>query len=52
MNSRSIGIELDNDGMSRFTDPLMAALEVLLSGILDRHALSPRAVIGHFRHGS
>ena len=47
VNSRSIGIELDNDGTSRFTDPLMETLETLLAGILDRHALSPRAVIGH-----
>ncbi len=47
VNSRSIGIELDNDGESRFTEPLMAALEVLLAEILERHALPPQAVIGH-----
>ena len=47
VNSRSLGIELDNDGMSQFTEPLMAKLEVLLSDILDRHALPPWAVIGH-----
>ncbi len=47
VNSRSIGIELDNDGTSGFTEPLMATLEILLADILDRHALPPRAVIGH-----
>ena len=47
VNSRSIGIELDNDGTTRFTEPLMEKLEVLLADILDRHVLPPRAVIGH-----
>ncbi len=47
VNSRSIGIELDNDGMSQFTEPLMEMLEVLLADILDRHVLPPKAVIGH-----
>ncbi|MDE0524142.1 MAG: N-acetylmuramoyl-L-alanine amidase [Boseongicola sp.] len=47
VNSRSIGIELDNDGTSQFTEPLMVSLEVLLADILHRHGLPPRAVIGH-----
>ncbi|MXY34975.1 MAG: N-acetylmuramoyl-L-alanine amidase [Boseongicola sp. SB0664_bin_43] len=47
VNSRSIGIELDNDGMSHFTEPLMDKLETLLADILDRHGLPPQAVIGH-----
>lgn len=47
VNSRSIGIELDNDGSTQFTEPLMERLEVLLADILDRHVLPPRAVIGH-----
>lgn len=47
VNSRSIGIELDNDGVSQFAEPLMEKLEILLAEILDRHALPPWAVIGH-----
>lgn len=47
VNSRSIGIELDNDGQSDFDEPLMATLEILLDDILVRHALEPKAVIGH-----
>ncbi len=47
VNSRSIGIELDNDGASPFTEPLMHALEVLLCDILRRHAIPPHRVIGH-----
>lgn len=47
VNSRSIGIELDNDGASPFEELQMAALETLLSDILDRHGLEPKDVIGH-----
>jgi len=47
VNSRSIGIELDNDGASVFPDIQMDALEFLLADILDRHKLPPKAVIGH-----
>lgn len=47
VNSRSIGIEMDNDGLSPFEEPLMDALEELLSDILQRHELPPKAVIGH-----
>lgn len=47
VNSRSIGIELDNDGASPFAAPLMNALEVLLCGILARWDIAPMGVIGH-----
>ena len=47
INSRSIGIELDNDGESIFDDPLMEGLEALLADILARHELPPKAVIAH-----
>lgn len=47
INSRSIGIELDNDGESPFAEPLMAALERLLPGIMARHAIAPWRVVGH-----
>lgn len=47
VNSASIGIELDNDGLSPFAAPLMDALEGLLSEIMARWSLPPQAVIGH-----
>lgn len=47
VNSRSIGIELDNDGTSPFAAPLMDALEGLLAGIMGRWAIAPHGVIGH-----
>ncbi|MEJ6392222.1 N-acetylmuramoyl-L-alanine amidase [Gymnodinialimonas sp. 2305UL16-5] len=47
VNSRSIGIELDNDGASPFSAPLMAALERLLPQILARWDIPPQGVIGH-----
>jgi N-acetylmuramoyl-L-alanine amidase len=47
VNSRSIGIELANTGAVPFGEAQMQALEGLLAGILDRHALPPAAVIGH-----
>ena len=47
VNSRSIGIELDNDGQSPFAGPLMDALEALLPGILARHRIPPERVIAH-----
>ena len=47
VNSRSIGIELDNDGQSPFSAPLMDALEPLLAGILDRWSIPPAGVIAH-----
>ena len=47
INSRSIGIELDNDGTSPFTAAQMDALEVLLGGILERWSIPATRVIGH-----
>lgn len=47
VNSRSIGIELDNDGRSPFTAPLMDALEPLLAGILTRWSIPAAGVIAH-----
>ena len=47
VNSRSIGIELDNDGASPFPEEQMAALEELLADILTRHQLEPKDVIAH-----
>ena len=47
VNSRSIGIELDNDGQSFFPEKQMAALEELLADILARHHLEPKDVIAH-----
>ena len=47
INSRSIGIELDNAGTHPFSEPQMAALERLLSDILIRWGIAPDGVIGH-----
>ncbi len=47
INSRSIGIELDNDGQTPFAAPLMDSLELLLAGILQRWSIPPENVIGH-----
>ena len=47
LNSRSIGIELDNDGQTPFSAPLMARLETLLPGILSRWGIPPSGVIAH-----
>jgi len=47
VNSRSIGIELDNDGASPFAAPLMGALEELLADIMARWSIPPSRVIGH-----
>ena len=47
INSRSIGIELDNRGTHPFSEPLMAALEDLLAGVMDRLSIPPAGVIGH-----
>jgi len=47
VNSRSIGIELDNDGASPFAAPLMDALERLLGDILARCDIPASGVIGH-----
>lgn len=47
INSRSIGIELDNDGQTPFAEPLMQALEALLPDIMARWGILPAGVIGH-----
>lgn len=47
VNSRSIGIELANDGRSPFGEPQMAGLEALLAGIMGRWGIGPARVIGH-----
>lgn len=47
INSRSIGVELDNTGTHPFPEPQMSALEALLQGILDRWDIQPDGVIGH-----
>ncbi|NOR30088.1 MAG: N-acetylmuramoyl-L-alanine amidase [Sulfitobacter sp.] len=47
INSRSIGIELDNTGSHPFPEPQMSALEALLRGISDRWDIQPEGVIGH-----
>ncbi len=47
INSRSIGIELDNDGHSPFSAPMMCALECLLAEILARWCIPKSGVIAH-----
>lgn len=47
VNSRSIGVELANNGAEPFSEPQMAALEALLRGILHRWSIPPQGVIGH-----
>ncbi len=47
INSRSIGIELDNRGTHPFSEPQMAALETLLPAILTRWTIPASGVIGH-----
>ncbi len=47
VNSRSIGIELDNDGESPFPAPQMRALEGLLAALRTRWMIAPEGVIAH-----
>ena len=48
VNSRSIGIELDNDGFSPFPEAQVAALIALIRGIRLRHpAITPERIVGH-----
>ncbi|OSP55225.1 N-acetylmuramoyl-L-alanine amidase [Pseudoruegeria sp. SK021] len=47
VNSRSIGIELDNSGQTPFSAPLMARLEPLLAGLMSDWRIPPERVIGH-----
>ena len=47
VNSRSIGIELENSGLTPFPEPQMARLELLVSDICTRWGIGPEGVIGH-----
>lgn len=47
VNSRSIGIELANDGYSPFSAALMDSLTALLHGIMARWDIPAHRVIGH-----
>jgi N-acetylmuramoyl-L-alanine amidase len=47
VNSRSIGIELQNSGDAPFPEAQMAALERLLASIMARWSIPPERVIGH-----
>lgn len=47
INSRSVGIELDNTGKHPFSQPQMAVLEQLLPLIMTRWSIASSGVIGH-----
>ena len=47
LNSASIGIEIDNDGVEPFSEPQIAALLRLLDDLTTRHRIPKEAVIGH-----
>ncbi len=47
INSRSIGIELDNRGDHPFAEPQMVTLETLLADIMARCSILAQGVIGH-----
>ncbi|MEL6102101.1 MAG: N-acetylmuramoyl-L-alanine amidase [Pseudomonadota bacterium] len=47
INSRSVGIELDNNGTGPFAEAQMQALETLLPQIMERWSIPPHGVIGH-----
>ena len=47
LNSASIGIELDNNGLEPFAEPQIEALLALLSGIKTRYRLPASAFLGH-----
>ncbi|MFK7744555.1 MAG: N-acetylmuramoyl-L-alanine amidase [Roseobacter sp.] len=47
INSRSIGIELDNRGDHPFPDPQMGALECLIADIRSRWPIPASGIIGH-----
>lgn len=47
LNSRSIGVELENSGAAPFSARLMDRLEALLADLLARWHLPPERVIGH-----
>lgn len=47
VNSRSIGIELDNNGFEPFSAKLMTSLIALTKDIMERHNIPQHNVIGH-----
>lgn len=47
LNSASIGIEIDNDGIEPFTDAQIDTLLRLLADITGRLGIPPHAVVGH-----
>ncbi|APE42849.1 N-acetylmuramoyl-L-alanine amidase [Sulfitobacter alexandrii] len=47
INSRSIGIELDNRGDHPFSEPQMQVLEKLLRDLMDRWGIPAAGVLGH-----
>lgn len=47
INSSSIGIEIDNDGVSPFTQPQIQALVNLLADLTTRLGIPREAVVGH-----
>lgn len=47
VNSRSVGIEMDNRGDHPFSEPQMGALEALVAAIMARWGIGPEGVIGH-----
>ncbi|UPG85453.1 N-acetylmuramoyl-L-alanine amidase [Luteibacter aegosomatis] len=47
INSSSIGIEIDNDGVSPFTQPQIQALVNLLADLTSRLGIPREAVVGH-----
>ena len=47
INSSSIGIEIDNDGVSPFTAPQIQALVNLLADLTSRLGIPRQAVVGH-----
>lgn len=47
INSRSIGIELDNIGHEPFSEPLMVSLETLLHKLKEHYSILPLNIVGH-----
>lgn len=47
INSSSIGIEIDNDGVSPFSQPQIQALVTLLGDLTSRLGIPRQAVVGH-----
>ena len=47
INSRSIGIEIDNDGCSPFSEPQLSTLDQLLPEIMQRWSIPREGIIGH-----